>query len=185
MPLSPSQTADPIIYPIQLQVSAKAYKKIWDASNRFTVKNSDLGQVWTYSRAGDFTHLTPVEGEETVDGLIAARNDAPQKVDFGLAKNGSTLVVQRGVAFRDQANFKLTPKLYFMYNSNLIEGDLIKSDQSSQNHVEVDLTNLSSIDVSIETADPETCFVDCDYRDKQQRRYDEAAIPVKYFLLVQ
>lgn len=145
----------PIAYPVALQLSVKESTKIFDATERGTIVDSPVGQMWEFAMEGDFSGLTMLE-ERTVDGLVGCRNSAPQRVDIGLAKNGTNLVIKRAVSQGDQANFKLTPKLYFAYVSDLQQGELIKSDISAAKVYELDLTNLKSVDIELSVADQNT-----------------------------
>jgi hypothetical protein len=130
--------------------SAAAY----DSKARGTIKSTPVGQLWQFYTQSNFQRLEQMSGK-TVDGLVGCINNASQKIDIGLAKDGTPLVIKRAVSKGDQANFKLTPKLYFAYANDLQEGDLIKSDVSASNLYELDLTNLQSIDLEL-SADPIT-----------------------------
>ena len=113
-----------ITYPVEIQIMIKESAPVYDARNRGTIKESPLGQMWKFSVDGAFNNLQQVP-DKTVDGLVGCINTAPQLLDIGIAKNGTTLVVKRKVSQDDQANFKLTPHLYFAYVNDLQEGELI------------------------------------------------------------
>lgn len=144
-----------VTYPVQLEIMVKESTASYDARTRGTVQETPTGQMWRFTNDGDFNVLEKVSGA-TVDGLMGCRNEAPQKIDIGLAKNGTPLVVKRGVAQGDQANFKLTPKLYFAYVTDVQAGELIKSDVSASKLFELDLTNLKSVDIELSIADQNT-----------------------------
>ena len=63
---------------------------------------------------------------------------------FGLYKSGKLLATQQNVGIGSQAVFKLTPKLYFGVVSNVNVGDTFKSLTTTQNYVEVDLSNFEN-----------------------------------------
>jgi hypothetical protein len=140
--------SDSIIYPVSLQIMVKENAEVYDSKARGTIKPTPVGQLWQFYTEGNFQRLKQVSGE-TVDGLVGCVNNASQKIDIGLAKDGTPLVIKRKVSKGDQANFKLTPKLYFAYATDLQEGDLIKSDVSASKLYELDLTNLKSIDLEL------------------------------------
>lgn len=152
--LGPNQTCDPIVYPVQLQLQVTEHNQAINAIHRKTLQNVNYGQVWDFKRPGVFSNLTEDGSAKGTDGVVVCRNSSPEYVDIGMAKNGSLLTVQENVAEGSQADFQLTPKLYFLALSNLQKGDIIRSDQVTQNAFEVDLTNLKSIDVAVETANP-------------------------------
>lgn len=154
--LGPSQTCDPIIYPVQLQASVIESQEARMAVNRTTFQNVDYGQVWDFTRTGDFSQVLLDDGSKGKEGVVVLRNKAKERVDVGMAKNGSLLVVQKDLAYDEQADFQLTPSLFFMAASHLQKGDLIRSYQVTQNYHEVSLTNLASIDVTVYTKDPTT-----------------------------
>ena len=93
-------------------------------------------------------------GETGKDGLVGLENNAPQFIDAGLAKNGTLLMVQRRLPRGELANFKLTPKLFWLFTSDLQEGDLIKSEKMEEQAYVLDLTNLASVTLSVVTRDP-------------------------------
>ncbi len=144
-----------ITYPVSLEIMVKESTASYDARARGTVQETQLGQMWAFKNDGDFNVLEKIPGA-TVDGLMGCRNDAPQQLDIGLAKSGTPLVVKRRVAQGDQANFKLTPKLYFAYVTDIQAGELIKSDVSAAKLHELDLTNLKSVDIELSIADQNT-----------------------------
>ncbi|MBD2562719.1 MULTISPECIES: hypothetical protein [Nostoc] len=144
--------SDSITYPVSLQIQVKESAEVYDSKQRGTIKSTPVGQLWQFYTQGNFQRLEQVSGQ-TVDGLVGCVNNASQKIDIGLAKDGTSLVIKRGVSKGDQANFKLTPKLYFAYATDLQEGDLIKSDVSASKLYELDLTNLKSIDIELSLKD--------------------------------
>lgn len=154
LPLN-SYSSETLVYPVRLEVMVKEYDQFYHADDRGTNRETPLGQLWQFSTEGDFNVLEMRAGE-TVDGLVGCVNKSPQYVDIGLAKNGAPLVVKRRVAEGDQANFKLTPKLYFAYVSDVQQGELIKSDISASMLYELDLTNLKSVDIELSVADSHT-----------------------------
>lgn len=156
LPLGPKQSCDPIIYPVQLQMKVTESETFDNAVRRNTLQNVDIGQVWDFTLADNFSKMTLDASEKGVDGVTVLRNQSAERVDAGLAKNGSFLVTQKGIAQGEQADFQLTPKLYFMAASNLQKGDIIRSYQITSQVHEVDLTNIASIDVSVGTANPAT-----------------------------
>jgi hypothetical protein len=79
------------------------------------------------------------------DESISCRNDTTDLVAIAFCKNSSVLVTQTNVANGDKAVFKLTPKLYFMYQNNIREGEIFRSMQTGENVKEVELTGLSRI----------------------------------------
>lgn len=156
LPLGPDQHVS-TIYPMQLQLSVKEHQKEWDAIGRATVKDVNLGQIWSFERYpkdASFTQTTLVPGETGKDGLVGLENNAPQYIDAGLAKNGTLLMVQRRLPRGELANFKLTPKLFWLFTSDLQEGDLIKSEKMEEQSFTLDLTNLASVTLSVVTTDP-------------------------------
>ncbi len=154
LPLASGSQAG-VVYPVSLQIMVKEYTASFDAKNRGTTRDTELGQLWKFRNEGAFNVLETVSGQ-TVDGLMACMNSAPQRVDISLGKAGSPLVIKRGVPQGDQANFKLTPTLYVAYVADVEEGELIKSDVSSSKVFEVDLTNLRSIDLELQLLDKDT-----------------------------
>lgn len=154
LPLASGSQAS-VVYPISLQILVKEYTASFDAKNRGTTRDTEIGQMWKFRNDGAFNVLEPMSGQ-TVDGLMACVNDAPQRIDVALGKAGSPLVVKRGVSNGDQANFKLTPTLYVAYVNDIEEGELIKSDVSASKVFEVDLTNLRSIDLELQLLDKDT-----------------------------
>jgi hypothetical protein len=147
-----SYGSETIIYPIELELLVKEYDPVYNADDRGTTRETPQGQMWQFSTEGDFNVLEMRDGE-TVDGLVGCVNKASQYVDIALSKNGTPVVLKRRVAEGDQANFKVTPKLYFAYVSDLQQGDLIKSDISASMTYELDLTNLKSVSVELSIAD--------------------------------
>ena len=89
-----------------------------------------------------------------MDGVVVIRNQSNEWIDAGLSKNGSFLMKQPNIRAGEQADFQLTPKLYFLALSNIQKGDLIRSDQVTQNAYAVDLTGVGSVDVTVSTQDP-------------------------------
>ncbi|MEG4108569.1 hypothetical protein [Microcoleus sp. S13_C5] len=137
-----------ITYPVNLQITVKESALAYDAKNRGTVQPTPVGQLWQFYKKNDFPRLEQISGK-TVDGLVGCVNNAAEKVDVAIAKDNKPLVVKCNVGQGDQANFTLTPKLYFAYASDLQEGDLIKSDVSASKTYDLDLTNLKSIDLTL------------------------------------
>lgn len=152
LPLGPNQTSDPIIYPNQLQLSVTESQDADSAVNRATFQDCNEGETWIFNRPGDFSDVTQSSDPANPDGVVALQNDSFEKIDVGLAKNGTTLVVQKNLAQGEQADFQLTPMLYFLAVSNLQEGDLIRSDQVTQKAFSISLTDLASADVTVSTA---------------------------------
>jgi hypothetical protein len=154
LPLSNSSSAN-ISYPMELQIMVKESAASYDARDRGTIKETEVGQLWQFFVDRDFPMLKKVPGK-TVDGLMGCVNKAPQKIDVGLAKGGKTLVVKRKVSQDDQANFKLTDKLYFAYVNDIEEGELIKSDISASKTYELSLMNLKSVEIELSVEDHNT-----------------------------
>ncbi|MEO3430486.1 hypothetical protein AAFN88_16630 [Pelagibius sp. CAU 1746] len=150
--LGPNQTADPVVYPVQLQLQVTEHNSAINAIRRKTLQDVDEGQVWSFKRPGVFSELTQSGKAKGVDGVVVCQNNSTEFIDVGIAKNGSMLTVQEDLAEGEQADFQLTPKLYFLALSNLQKGDIIRSDQVTQGAFEVDLTNLQSIDVTVTTS---------------------------------
>lgn len=144
-----------ITYPVQLQLTVKESEQFYNAKSRGTIRNVGIGQVWKFYNRGDFDELDQLN-EPTVDGVVVVRNEAAQKIDVGLAKNGKPLVVKRQVGESDQAEFQLTPTLYFAYVNDLQEGELIKSEISASKTYALDLTNLKSVDIDLSMKDEGT-----------------------------
>ena len=63
-----------------------------------------------------------------------------QPFDFGLYKDGELLVTQSNVGVGSQANFQLTPMLYFGVVCDIQLGETFKSLTITQANHEVDLT---------------------------------------------
>ncbi len=150
--LGPNQTSDPIIYPIQLQMSVTESQDAKAATNRTTFQDCDEGQIWSFERPGMFSDVT-LKGGKTPEGEVVIQNNSQEKVDIGLAKNGTNLVVKKNVIEGDQAVLQLTPTLYFLAASDLQKGDLIRSDDITEKAFALSLTNLASADVVVSTAD--------------------------------
>ena len=152
LPLGPHQTADPVIYPIQLELKVTETERFDSAIHRSTVQEVEYNQVWDFKIPDTpFSELVRNKDQAGVDGVVAVRNLSNERIDAGLAKNGSFLMKQLDIASGEQADFQLTPKLYFLAVSNIKKGDLIRSNQVTQNAFEVDLTGLSGVDVTITT----------------------------------
>ena len=94
--LGPNQTCDPIIYPVQLQLSVIESQDARNATNRATYQDCDEGQVWSFERPGMFSDVTLTAGT-TPEGEVVVQNNSHEKVDIGLAKNGTNLVVKKNV----------------------------------------------------------------------------------------
>jgi len=154
LPLGPQQSCDPVIYPVQLQLSVTESEKFYNSVDRKTIQNVNFGEVWDFNLNGEFSEINQDAGETAVDGVVVMRNNSVEHVDAGLARNGSLVATQKRVAQGEQADFQLTPSLYMMAASNLQKGDIIRSYQITQNVHEIDLTNLKSVDVTVSTADP-------------------------------
>ena len=122
LPLSNSSNAN-ITYPVELQIMVKESATSYDAKNRGTIQETEVGQLWEFFVEKDFPMLKKAVSAKPVDGLMGCVNKAAQKIDVGLAKSGKTLVVKRKVSQDDQANFKLTDKLYFAYVTDIEEGE--------------------------------------------------------------
>lgn len=150
--LGPNQTCDPITYPVQLELLVTEHNSAINAIHRHTVQDVNYGEVWAFKRPGIFSNLTEDGTKKGVDGVVVCENNSTEFIDVGMAKNGSFLTVQENLAEGEQADFQLTPTLYFLALSNLKKGDIIRSNQVTQNAFPVDLTNLASVDVTIETA---------------------------------
>lgn len=144
-----------VTYPVQLQVMVKESKPFYEATSRGTLRDASFGEVWRFYNNGDFDELDLLS-EPTVDGVVVCRNEAAQKIDVGLAKNGVPLIVKRQVGEGDQAEFQLTPILYFSYVNHIQEGELIKSEISASKTVALNLTNLRSVDIELSVKDPIT-----------------------------
>ncbi len=92
-------------------------------------------------------------------GTIVEQNMKPdswsgQPFDFGLYKDGSLLVTQSAVGVGSQADFQLTPFLFFGVVSEMQVGTVFKSLTITQANYEVDLGNYSTGLVMTLTLDP-------------------------------
>ncbi len=92
-------------------------------------------------------------------GTIVEQNMKPaswsgQPFDFGLYKDGSLLVTQHAVGVGSQADFQLTPHLYFGVVSEIQVGAIFKSLTITQRNYMVDLGNYSTGLVMTLTLDP-------------------------------
>jgi hypothetical protein len=155
LPLGPSQTADPVIYPVQLELKVTESEKFGNAQHRNTVQNVNFNEVWDFDvNKPPFSRVSRNANETGVDGVVVIRNQSNEWIDAGLSKNGSFLMKQPNIRAGEQADFQLTPKLYFLALSNIQKGDLIRSDQVTQNAYAVDLTGVGSVDVTVSTQDP-------------------------------
>lgn len=165
VPLGHNSSAS-VTYPVNLQVSAREYQHSWDADHRMTHQDTDQGAAWKFELNGDFPSITadkaPTEGSEVI-----LRNNALERVDAGLAKDGKLLVVQRGVGMGEQAVFQLTPKLYAVYTRDIVEGQLIKADTISQHTQEIDLTDLQSCTVALVNGTPGSGEKKWEMRDRR------------------
>ena len=154
LPLTEDQTTT-ITYPVSLQIAVKDYVPSYDASTRATIKDSEVGLMWEYVQDGDFTKLEKTD-QKTKDGLLGCDNKAPKVIDVGLAKDHKILIVKRNVGQGRKAEFKLTPFLYFLADTDLTEGALVKSQVMVDKAQELDLTNLKSVDVILFYQNPDT-----------------------------
>ncbi|MCA1972735.1 MAG: hypothetical protein LDL44_07830 [Caenispirillum sp.] len=164
VPLGHNSTST-IVYPVSLQVTAQEHTPVYNAANRLTYQDTDQGQAWKFITKGDFADI---ETDGKSDGSeVILRNNAPERIDAGLAKDGKVLLVQRGLGLDEQAVFQLTPKLYVVYTRDIAEGELIKGDTASQHTKEIDLTNLQSITVALVNGTPGTGQKIWELRDRR------------------
>lgn len=164
VPLNPNSTST-IIYPMQLQVTAQEHQPVYNANDRLTYQDTNQGQAWKFSTKGDFASLIP-DGKSDGSEIIL-RNNAPQPIDAGLAKDGKVLLVQRKVGLDEQAVFQLTPKLYAVYTRDITEGDLIRADTAPQLTQVIDLTDLQSVTVALVNGQPGTGQKKWEMRDRR------------------
>ncbi len=92
-------------------------------------------------------------------GTIVEQNMKPaswpgQPFDFGLYKDGALLVTQHAVGVGNQANFQLTPFLYFGVVSEIQVGTVFKSLTITQTNYKVDLGKYSTGLVMTLTVNP-------------------------------
>src|SRR5687768_4942127 len=103
-----------ITYPSAAEIMVKESGPSYAVRERGYILESPRGQLWRYANNGIFNFVEKIQGA-AVDGLLGCRNEAPQRIDIGVAKNGAPLVMRRRVAPGDQVNLKLLPRLYFAY----------------------------------------------------------------------
>ncbi|MGB3191322.1 MAG: hypothetical protein WBB43_18100 [Limnoraphis sp.] len=136
------------IYPIQQRIGVTRNPQSSDKLPYGTLDITQLaenGQRFKYFlNEHNAQIITKLDGDN-IDTSISCLNSTPELVSIAFAKNSATLVVQKDVSNGDQAMFKLTPKLYFMYLNNIKEGDVFKSQITGEHVQEVELTGKTQI----------------------------------------
>lgn len=87
------------------------------------------------------------------DGIISCQNNTDSLVSIDFYKNDSKIVTWPKVANGDEAKFKLTRKIFFMYDSSLEQGRIITSKINNDQVASVDLTGYSTVEARL-TYDP-------------------------------
>lgn len=144
-------------YPIEMQVGVSEHNTPYTPNVRTTTRSCLLNSKWNFTIENSYQHLELRE-EQNVDGTISCYNLSSKKVDISICKNSKPIIVYRGqdgngVCQGDAANLQITPKLYIMYASEMISTTLFNSYISSNEVVELDLTNTKEIDVRLTVAD--------------------------------
>lgn len=144
-------------YPIEMQVGVSEHNTPYSPNVRTTTRSCLLNSKWNFTIENSYQHLELRE-EQNVDGTISCYNLSSKKVDISICKNSKPIIVYRGqdgngVCQGDAANLQITPKLYIMYASEMISTTLFNSYISSNEVVELDLTNTKEIDVRLTVAD--------------------------------
>lgn len=144
-------------YPVEMQVGVSEHNTPYTPNERTTTRGCLLNSKWNFSVEGDYQHLN-LRDDFNTDGTISCYNMSEKKVDISICKNSKPVIVYRGqdgngVCQGEAANLQLTPKLYIMYASEMISTSIFNSFISSNEVVELDLTNAKSIDVRLVVAD--------------------------------
>lgn len=144
-------------YPIEMQVGVSEHNTPYTPNVRTTTRSCLLNSKWNFTIENSYQHLELRE-EQNIDGTISCYNLSSKKVDISICKNSKPVIVYRGqdgngVCQGDAANLQITPKLYIMYASEMISTTLFNSYISSNEVVELDLTNTKEIDVRLTVAD--------------------------------
>jgi len=143
-----SDQSEPVIYPINSQISVIDYQDEYNPETaRTTSKNANLGDVWKFINEGSSITKLLKTDQKGQEGVIACQNDSKTYIGAGLSKDDKLLVFQEKVGQGETAKFQLTPKIYIGFISDIKEGDLIKSDISSQSCTEIDLTGIKGTTV--------------------------------------
>ena len=145
-------------YPIEMQVGVSEHNTPYSPNERTTTRACLLNSKWDFTINDNYQHLE-LRDDVNVDGTISCYNKSTKKVDISICKNSKPVIVYRGqdgngVCQGDAANLQITPKLYIMYASEMITTTLFNSYISSNEVVELDLTNTKEIDVKLTVADP-------------------------------
>ena len=141
-----------------MQVGVSEHNTPYSPNERTTTRACLLNSKWDFTINDNYQHLE-LRDDVNVDGTISCYNKSTKKVDISICKNSKPVIVYRGqdgngVCQGDAANLQITPKLYIMYASEMITTTLFNSYISSNEVVELDLTNTKEIDVKLTVADP-------------------------------
>ncbi len=63
-----------IKYPLEVQLIVTEHQPSYNADERSTIRDVEVGQVWRFYRRGDFNELDIVN-ESTVEGVVVCRNN--------------------------------------------------------------------------------------------------------------
>lgn len=145
------------VYPIQMQVGVSENNTPYKPNARTTTADCLLNSKWSFSITNSYQHLT-LKDDVNVDGTISCYNDSTKKVDISICKNNKPLLVYRGqdgkgVPQGEVANLQITPKLYIMFASEMRQTSLFSSYVSSNEVIEIDLTNTKEIDLALTIKD--------------------------------
>lgn len=144
-------------YPLEMQVGVSEHNTPYSPNERITTRACLLNSKWNFTIDDDYQRLS-LRDDVNVDGTISCYNKSSKKVDISICKNSKPVIVYRGqdnsgVCAGDAANLQITPKLYIMYASEMISTPIFNSYISSNEVVELDLTNAREINVRLTVKD--------------------------------
>jgi len=156
-PVGGNVSCDTFVYPIQMQVGICESNTPYSPNTRTTTYDCLLNSKWKFSIENGYQKLELLDAQNT-DGTISCYNDSTKRVEISICKNSKPLLRYtgqdgKGVPQGEVANLQITPKIYIMYASQMLKEDYFNSYVSSNEVVEVDLTNAKKISVSLTVKD--------------------------------
>lgn len=108
---------------------------------------TEVSEGGTYALNQIETDYNLVQTGVTLANEIDVQNNVktPGGIDVTLFKDGKAIMVQPGVAFGEQAEFGLHPKIYVGLVSNVIESDVLTTAVMSQTFTPISLEDLSAL----------------------------------------
>jgi len=156
-PVGGNISCNTFVYPIQMQVGVYEVDTPYSPNTRITTYDCLLNSKWEFSIENGYQKLKLLDAQNT-DGTISCHNNSTKRVEISICKNSKPLLRYtgqdgKGVPQGEVANLQLTPKIYIMYASQMLQEDYFNSYVSSNEVVEIDLTNAKKIDVSLTVKD--------------------------------